>query len=135
MASKLIVVVTGALLAGALVGAGVAADLSPHAELELGVQAARRGYWQEALYRFERARALDPSDAKALNNVAVALEAVGRYEDAKAAYEQAATAAPDDSNLRRNRKAFDEFYRSVVAPPAAGEGKSEEGKGDANATP
>jgi hypothetical protein len=51
----------------------------------------------------------------------VALEAVGRYEDARTLYERALQAAPNDRNLKRNKQLFDEFYRTYVAPPAPGE--------------
>ena len=73
-----------------------------------GVRAAQRGYWQEALFRFERARELEPNNGEMLNNLAVALEALGRYDDALATYKQALKDAPkstrDPQELRALRR-------------------------------
>jgi Flp pilus assembly protein TadD len=90
-------------------------------EMESGYRAARRGYWQEALLHYEQARQLDPQDPKILNNLAVALEAVGRYDDARKVYEEAIGHAPQDDNLRRNFKFFNEFYDSYLKKKSARE--------------
>jgi tetratricopeptide (TPR) repeat protein len=83
-------------------------------EMQLGVKAARRGYWQEALTRFERASQKRPDDPEILNNVAVALEAVGRYDEAMATYQRAISLDPGDRNLQRNLLLFNEFYDNYV---------------------
>ena len=95
-----------------------------HVELREGVRAAQRGYWQEALFRFEKARAVEPSDPEVLNNVAVALEALGRYDDALAAYKKALDGPSKPSALRRNYARFAEFYTSYAkgAKPKEGSG-------------
>jgi len=121
------------LLVGVLLGLSVfswgcasgsgGAGLSAKDELKLGYKAARRGYWQEALYRFELAQGKRPQDPEILNNLAVALEAVGRYDDARGVYEQALSIAPGDRHLRRNRLQFEEFYTTHVAPDDEGETK------------
>lgn len=112
-----------ATLTGACASGSGGSDPNAKDELRLGYKAARRGYWQEALYRFERADGQRPQDPEILNNLAVALEAVGRYDDAKALYERAIAMAPNDRHVRRNRKQFDEFYTTHVAPPDAGKTK------------
>lgn len=83
-------------------------------ELRMGVEAGRRGYWQEALFRFERARASRPDDPEVLNNVAVAQEAVGRYDDALATYKEALQHAPKNVTIKRNYARFAEFYTSYA---------------------
>ena len=58
-------------------------------ELRFGVEVARKGLWNEARFRFERAVALDPENAAALNNLAIALEQQGEFDRAREAYEKA----------------------------------------------
>ena len=81
-------------------------------QLRFGVDMAQRGAWKEAQYRFERAAAQAPGDAEILNNLAVAYENNGRYEDAEAAYEKALEVVPDNEKIRANFERFRIFYLS-----------------------
>ncbi len=110
--SRWLAVVVLALVSGACASSGTVADA--HAEMREGVRAAQNGYWQEALFRFQNARALEPTDAEVLNNLAVALEALGRYDEALAAYKQALQGGSKPSALRRNYARFAEFYSSYA---------------------
>ena len=83
-------------------------------EMRYGVKAAQKGYWQEALFRFERARVFAPDDPEVLNNLAVALEVAGRYEDALAIYKKAIEKDPSDRSLKKNYSRFAEFYTSYA---------------------
>ena len=58
-------------------------------EVHFGIDVARRGLWREARFRFEKAVLLDPDNAAALNNLAIALEQEGEFYKARAAYEHA----------------------------------------------
>ncbi len=129
--SRYSIVVTGcALLLGLLLGstsvwAGDPAKERASDQMKWGYQAARRGYWLEALDRFEKANDLTPGQPRILNNIAVALEASGRFEEALLAYETALAVAPNDRILRRNFSQFKEFYAAQVAieePPDEGAG-------------
>ena len=80
-------------------------------QLKFGVDMAKRGLWSEALFRFEQARQIAPADAKVWNNLAVAYEAVGRFDDAHAAYKEAVKLAPSNKSLKRNVSRFLEFYQ------------------------
>jgi len=95
------------------------------AQMREGVRAAQRNYWQEALFRFQRAQGLEPNDGEILNNVAVALEAMGRYEDALAIYKQALKDAPKSSVIRKNYARFAEFYTSYAKGVKPKEGGDE----------
>ena len=101
------------------------------AEMEWGFKTARRGYWQEALLRFEHANELTPNQPRILNNIAVAQEANGLFEMALLTYQEGLALAPDNNALRRNYMRFQEFYASYIAPPveAADEG-AEDAKND-----
>lgn len=91
----------------------------PDDQLRFGVQMARDGLWSEALFRFEKALRLEPDNAKVLNNVAVALEAAGRYDEALEAYRKALELAPRDRDLRQNYARFADFYESFRPPDEA----------------
>ncbi len=129
----------GRLLAGAvlLLATACSSSGSVHhrisSQLDLGVDAARRGYWQEALLRFENANAIDPHNPHVLNNLAVAYEAVGRYDTARATYEAGLAVAPGDRNLTRNYARFKDFAASNLkkAKPKDDAGTAKEGAGDA----
>jgi tetratricopeptide (TPR) repeat protein len=86
-------------------------------EMRIGYKAARRGYWLEALHRFENANEYTPNQPRILNNIAVAMEASGRFEEALVTYESAMVVAPKDRVLRSNYSRFKEFYETMVAPP------------------
>lgn len=108
------------LLAMLVAGAAFAGDPNAKeasAEMEWGFKAARRGYWQEALVRFQHANELTPDQPRILNNIAVALEANGMFEQALLAYQTGLAIAPNNEALRRNYKRFQEFYTEYVAPP------------------
>jgi Flp pilus assembly protein TadD len=111
---RISVVVLGlAIISGACASSGKPQAMA-HAEMREGVKAAQRGYWQEALFRFERARNEDPKDAEVLNNLAVALEALGRYGEALATYKQALQDTPKSTVIRKNYARFAEFYTSYA---------------------
>jgi Flp pilus assembly protein TadD len=108
-------------------------------QVEFGYKAARRGYWQEALERFELADELTPNQARILNNIAVALEANGRFDQARTTYEAALALDPSSSAVRRNLERFEEFYAAFVAledepdeDSAAEQPAGDEGAGDAD---
>ncbi|MFI5165485.1 MAG: tetratricopeptide repeat protein [Thermoanaerobaculales bacterium] len=85
-----------------------------NAEMRAGVWAAQHNYWQEALFRFERAKALKPNDPEVLNDVAVALEALGRYDEALKTYKLALQGSPKSIALKKNYARFAEFYTSYA---------------------
>jgi Flp pilus assembly protein TadD len=102
---------------------GPAPTADAREELRAGVSAAVKGYWQEALFRFERARVSSPDDPEVLNNLAVALEVAGRYDDALVTYKKAVEKAPTNTMLKKNYSRFAEFYSSF----ARGEKPKDEG--------
>jgi Flp pilus assembly protein TadD len=95
-------------------------------ELSFGIEAAQRGLWTEARFRFERAVALDPANARAYNDLAVALEQQGDFQKAREAYERALKLKPGDDQIQQNydlfREADDKRNRKAKAKAAAGAG-------------
>lgn len=78
-------------------------------EVEFGIRVAQNGLWNEALYRWQKAVELDPEYAAAWNDLAIAYEHAGKFDEAKKAYERALKL--DDKNLmiRQNYDLFKEI--------------------------
>ncbi len=83
-------------------------------QIAFGTAVAKRGLWREAAFRFEQAATDAPNDARAHNNLAVALEANGDFARALAEYKKALELAPNDSYIRRNYARFAEFYTAYT---------------------
>lgn len=81
-------------------------------QMAFGVEMARKGLWREALFRFQQASRMEPGNVRALNNLAVAYEAVGLFDEALATYREALKVSPNDSELRGNYSQFLELYQS-----------------------
>jgi tetratricopeptide (TPR) repeat protein len=124
------------MLAIATILGGVAQPLAAAErgrQLEFGVEMARRGLWAEALFRFKRAAQEDPDNAKIMNNLAVAHEAVGQFDEALELYRKAVEKEPTNAELKRNYARFVEFYQSF-RPRAVEEGQAKEVKAEEEST-
>lgn len=86
----------------------------PETQISFGASVARRGLWREALFRFQQAIQREPKNARAHNNLAVALEATGDFAAALAEYKKALELDPGDNYIRRNYARFAEFYTSFT---------------------
>jgi len=65
--------------------------------------------WREAMFRFHRAVEMNPSDAAALNNLAVAYESNGEFDKARETYNQALKLDRSNSYIQKNYSRFVEF--------------------------
>lgn len=101
-------------------------------QLAFGVEMAKRGLWNEALFRFRQADSLNPNDGRILNNLAVAYEATGQFEQALDTYRTAIDLAGSSEELRANYSRFSEFYATYRArEQGAASGDGEESGGEA----
>jgi hypothetical protein len=98
---------------------------SPHAasfkkEMAFAVDLAEKGLWNEAAHRFLNLLKQQPHNPRLWNDLAVAYEAIGEYDKAHEAYEEAVTLAayPPDA-LLANQEAFESFYRTWQEPTVA----------------
>ena len=99
------------------------------AQLAFGVDMAKRGLWSEALFRFHEAERADPQNPRVHNDLGVAYEAQGDFEQALQHYRKALQLAPEDRDVRANYTRFAEYYQAFK-----GQGKGKAGDGAA-ATP
>ncbi len=81
----------------------------PAAQDNFGVQMAKMNLWREALFRFQRAVQIDPQDAMAHNNLAVAYEANGDFEKARKEYLEALRLDRSNQYIQKNYSRFVEF--------------------------
>ena len=72
---------------------------SAHLHYALGTVMAQRGRWAAARLAYYKALALDPQNAEYQFNLAVSLENLGQYDDARARYEAALVNATDASAI------------------------------------
>jgi Flp pilus assembly protein TadD len=78
-------------------------------QVEFGIKVAQNNLWNEALYRWQKATELDPNYAAAWNNLAIAYEHEGKFEEAKKAYEKALQLEPKNLMIRQNYDLFKEI--------------------------
>src|SRR4051794_21183973 len=92
------------------IGCAHHSDLTrPAAQDNFGVQMARMNLWREAMFRFERAIEINPGDAQAHNNLAVAYEANGDFEKARKEYLEALKLDRSNPYIQKNYSRFVEF--------------------------
>ena len=96
-----------------LIIASSAASADPRgdsrAQVEFGIVAAQKELWKEALYRWKRAVDIDPTYAAAYNNLAIAYEHEGQFEEARKAYEKAIEIEPNNALIKQNYDLFREI--------------------------
>ena len=91
-----------------LLASGSVPAASSDDEIAFGIEVARKGLWNEARFRFERAVALEPDSAQALNDLGVALEQQGEFAKAREAFEKALKIAPGSLYIQQNYDLFRE---------------------------
>ena len=102
--------------AGAFAVVLFAAGCSHHRDLtrpavqdNFGVQMAKMNLWREAMFRFQRAVDINPGDAMAHNNLAVAYEANGDFEKARREYLEALRLDRSNQYIQKNYSRYVEF--------------------------
>ncbi|MFL6192827.1 MAG: tetratricopeptide repeat protein [Thermoanaerobaculia bacterium] len=104
-------------------------------QLAFGVDMARRGLWDEALFRFQEADRLAPDNPRIQSNLGVAWEAAGKFDKALEAYQKALRLAPNDKEIRTNYARFVEFYQGFKGEKTAASGGKAPAKPPAPRTP
>jgi Tfp pilus assembly protein PilF len=101
------------------VGCGSNGNLATaDAQRQFGVRMAKMNLWREAMFRFKRAVEIEPDNAMAHNNLAVAYEAIGDFDAAAKEYREALRLDRSNDHIQKNYSRFVEFTtRSKKRPP------------------
>ena len=75
-------------------------------QIGFGAWAAQLDLWDEAIFRWQKAIARDPRSAAAHNNLAVAYEKKGLWDDARKEYEAALKLEPENPWVKSNYDRF-----------------------------
>jgi Flp pilus assembly protein TadD len=78
--------------------------------VEFGITVASKGLWKEATSRWLKATEIDPTYGAAWNNLAIGYEQLGRFDEARKAYEKALEAEPGNNYINNNYDLFREIY-------------------------
>ena len=83
-------------------------------QVEFGIRVANAGLWDEAAYRWKRATEIDPTYAAAWNNLGIAYEQKGMFNEALEAYETALDLDPENINIQQNYDLFREIHDRIL---------------------
>ena len=105
----------GSVVAAAVVLAAGCASRSdvarPQTQDNFGVRMAKMNLWREAMFRFRRAVEINPTDAMAHNNLAVAYEATGDFDAAAKEYREALKLDRSNQYIQKNYSRYVEFIQ------------------------
>lgn len=81
-------------------------------QIDFGIKAARLDLWDEAIFRWKKYLQVEPGSAAAHNNLAVAYEKKGLWEEAKEQYDLALKYDPNNKHIVSNHKQFMRRYEA-----------------------
>ena len=109
--SSLVLVALLVLLVGFACRSG-GSDLSEAStQRRFGVRMAKMNLWREAMFRFRRATQIEPENAMAHNNLAVAYEATGDFDAAAKEYREALRLDRSNEYIQKNYSRYVEFMQ------------------------
>jgi Flp pilus assembly protein TadD len=82
---------------------------------------AKEGLWKEAYYRWKRSLADGQKNVAVFNNMAIALEKMGKFDEAEETYKKALALAPNNPTVKSNYKKLQKYL--------SGEDDAEDKKG------
>ncbi len=100
------------LLIVAVLGACSAKKSDVHTEFTFANKMAKEGLWKEAHYRWKKVLTEGKPSAALYNNIAIALEKMGRFDEAEAAYKKALSLAPGNSTVKANLEKLKKYLRN-----------------------
>jgi len=88
------------------------APMVTNSQMQFGIQAAQKELWNEAVFRWEKVLESNPESGAAYNNLAVAYEKKGEWDNAEKAYEAAVKFAPKNKYIQSNYEKFKTRHES-----------------------
>jgi Flp pilus assembly protein TadD len=110
MIKKTTAVLVAAVLAAVLLTA-LACSRAPD-QIRFGIWASQNNLWDEAIFRWKKALQADPGSAVAHNNLGVAYEKKGLFQDALREYEAALKIDPANTYVKSNYRNCKENIQS-----------------------
>lgn len=97
-------------------------------QIKFGVFASEKNLWDEAIFRWKKALEANPDSVAAHNNLAVAYEKKGRFQDALKEYETALKLDPDNSRVKLNYTSCQENIQGLKKDEKSGAVKGKDEK-------
>lgn len=85
-------------------------------EFEFANALAQKGLWKEAYFRWGRALEAGMNTAALHNNMAIALEEMGKPDEAEKEYKKALALAPNNEQIKRNLERFHKKGTDIIGP-------------------
>ncbi len=107
-------------------------------DLRFAAEMAEKGLWREAMFRWRRALESRPNDPALHNNIAVALEALGRHDEALAEYEKSLSIVSTErvrTNYELARRALELSRDADDEDDLAADGETEQSAAGARREP
>lgn len=107
--------ITGALISIALLALFFSSCSKPilYKQIRFGIQSAQRDLWDEAIFRWKKAVLSNPKASAPHNNLAVAYESKGLWQEAKQEYEIALKLDPKNSYIQENYEKFKRNHEPI----------------------
>lgn len=99
------------------------ASLGSRSQMGFGIEAARHQLWDEAIFRWKKILQENPNSASAHNNLAIAYEKKGLWDDAEKEYQQALKIDPGNDRIQSNYKKFQKNLEGQEEEPEENEKK------------
>jgi hypothetical protein len=89
----------------------IAKGPNPKDKMRFAAAMAEKGNWREARYRWEIVAREQPDNGRVLNNLAVAAEVLGKFDEAGELYDRALSHAGDNEFIGDNRRRLQWFLK------------------------
>ena len=81
-------------------------------EFQFANNLAKQGLWKEAMYRWQKVLDQGKESATIYNNMAIALEKMGKFDEAQEKYKKALKIAPNNPTVKSNFNKLKKYLRN-----------------------